>query len=49
MAELTTDTICCNMLQSYLVVIQIGLPAAVSCTKVHRVTGNKYKFAQIVQ
>ena len=26
-----------------------GLLAAVSCTKVHNVTGNKYKFAQIVQ
>ena len=27
----------------------IGLLAAVSCTKVHNVTGNKYKFAQFVQ
>ena len=26
-----------------------GLLAAVSCTKVHNVTGNKYKFAQFVQ
>ena len=25
-----------------------GLLAAVSCTKVHDVTGNKYKFAQFV-
>ena len=26
-----------------------GLLAAVSCTKVHNVTGNKYKFARTVQ
>ena len=26
-----------------------GILAAVSCTKVHNVTGNKYKFVQIVQ
>ena len=35
-----------NMLKSYA---NCGLLAAVSCTKVHNVSGNKYKFAQIVQ
>ena len=29
--------------------MQTVLLADVSCTKVHNVTGNKYKFAQIVQ
>ena len=42
----SSNTICCNMLKYYA---NFGLLAAVSCTKVHNVTGNKYKFAQIVQ
>ena len=29
--------------------MQTGIVAAVSCTKAHNVTGNKYKFVQIVQ
>ena len=40
----------CNMLKYYFSsYANFGLLAAVSCTKVHNVTGNKYKFAQFVQ
>ena len=35
-----------NLISSYA---NCGILAAVSCTKVHNVTGNKYKFVQIVQ
>ena len=37
---------CSNLISSYA---NCGIVAAVSCTKVHNVTGNKYTFVQIVQ
>ena len=44
------STVCRDMFSvSFYSCPNLELLAAVSCTKVHNETGNKYKFAQIVQ
>ena len=42
------NTISCNMLNLISSYANCGILATVSCTKVYNVTGNKYKFVQIV-